>query len=338
MEGACTRPECTVAQTGRCVLNNDPATCPERLKPVAGSDEVLDVAVMTAPALSPPTERARFPHSLTLSPSQISEFSGGSYQYLVGILGSPDAGKTAILVSLYLLLTSGQLTGYRFADSKTLMALDEISRGARRWNKGERPKQMTSHTELPEERVPGFLHLRVRRLADGNQYDVLLPDLPGEWSDALIDHDRTDRLSFLKSADILWLTLDGMQLRDSKLRQQILHRAHLLMQRISALLSPNIPPVLLVLSHLDMGEPEQRSIQSLQHEAGRFGIDLRIVNVASFSDAPAVLPGTGIADLMELTLNFTDRGKSGSAGEPWPDREPSTSARFVMRFRNGGSQ
>jgi hypothetical protein len=337
MEAACARPECTVAQTGRCVLNNDPATCPERQKLVGALENLLDVSAITAPALSPPVERARFPHSLTLSPSDISKFTGKSYQYLVGVLGAPDAGKTAVLVSLYLLLANGKLADYRFADSKTLMAFDEISRGTRLWNQGERPKQMTSHTELPDERVPGFLHLSMRCLSNGNRYDVLLPDLPGEWSDALIDHNRVDRLSFLKSADILWLTLDGKQLRDPKLRQQSLHRAHLLMERISTLLSPHIPPVVIVLSHRDIGEPEQRSVQSLEREAERFGIQLTIADVASFSDDPAVTPGTGIAELISRTLNCGDRNRD-VVPEAWPDQEPDSSSRFVMRFRHRGGR
>lgn len=337
MEAACARPECTVAQTGRCVLNNDPATCPERQKPSVGSAQALEVSAIAAPALSAPVERARFPHSLTLSPSEVSEFSGKRYQYLVGVLGAPDAGKTAVLVSLYLLLANGKLTDYRFADSKTLMAFDEISRGARQWNQGEPPKQMTSHTELVDERVPGFLHLSMQCLVDGNRYDVILPDLPGEWSDGLIDHNRVDRLSFFKSADVLWLTLDGKQLRDPKLRQQTLHRAQLLMQRISDLLSPHIPPVFVVLSHRDMGEPEQRSVQALQREAERFGIRLVIVNVASFSDDPAVAPGTGIVDLINLTLNGGDQNQDVVL-EAWPDQAPDTSLRYVMRFRQSGGR
>jgi hypothetical protein len=109
---------------------------------------------------------------------------------LAGILGSPKAGKTALLVSLYLLAANGKLEGYKIADSETMRGIDDISRGARRWNQGQVPEEMTIHTELADERTPGFLHLRLRRLNDGKMLDLLLPDLPGEWSDSLIDHKR----------------------------------------------------------------------------------------------------------------------------------------------------
>ena len=63
------------------------------------------------------------------------------YVRLVAILGEPAAGKTACLVSLYLLLARGRLEGFAFADSTTLRGFEEISRGARRWNRApNRPR------------------------------------------------------------------------------------------------------------------------------------------------------------------------------------------------------
>ncbi|WP_373994352.1 hypothetical protein [Duganella sp. OV458] len=55
---------------------------------------------------------------------------------MVGIVGLPGAGKTACLVSAYLLLAKGQFEGFSFADSDTLRAFEHISRGSRMWVKG----------------------------------------------------------------------------------------------------------------------------------------------------------------------------------------------------------
>jgi hypothetical protein len=264
---------------------------------------------------------------LSFSPDDIRGVTGGRYHFLAGILGSPKAGKTALLVSLYLLAANGKLEGYQIADSHTLMGLDEISRGARRWNEGQVPEEMTIHTELADERTPGFLHLRLKRLADGKVVDLLMPDLPGEWSDSLIDHKRTDRLSFLKSSDVLWVTIDGADLVES--RQQVLHRTQLLFQRIKTFLGEHAPKILLVISHLDRGQPEPRSIKILKEEADRQKLSLSIVNVASFSDVPSVAPGTGLLELLAQTFDGAAPLKTAF----WPSHQRSLEGRFIGRFR-----
>jgi hypothetical protein len=324
----CPRSECTVAETGRCILNNDPATCPERTGAPAQESALTEISTTSmAPPLEAPAERPRFPHSLSFGPDDIREITSSRYHFLAGILGSPRAGKTALLVSLYLLAANNKLEGYQIADSHTLMGLDEISRGARGWNEGQIPDEMTIHTELADERTPGFLHLRLKRISDRKALDLLMPDLPGEWSDALINHKRTDRLSFLKSADILWVTVDGADLAQA--RQQVLHRTQLLFQRIKNFLGNQSPKIVLVISHLDRGEPEARSIKALQDEADRLGLALTVRNVASFSDADAIPPGTGLLELLAQTFD------GAPIEEPtfWPISPRSEKGRFIARFR-----
>jgi hypothetical protein len=324
----CPRSECTVAETGRCILNNDPATCPERAGLPTQEPALTEIGhASSAPPLEAPAERPRFPHSLSFSPDDIRGVTGGRYHFLAGVLGSPKAGKTALLVSLYLLAANNKLDGYQIADSHTLMGLDEISRGARRWNEGQIPDEMTIHTELADERTPGFLHLRLKRIVDRKVLDLLMPDLPGEWSDALIDHKRIDRLSFLKSSDVLWVTVDGADLVQA--RQQVLHRTQLLFQRIKKFLGDQSPKILLVISHLDRGEPEVRSVKALHDEADRLGLQLLITNVASFSDVDAVSPGTGLLELLARTF---DKATSEETTF-WPMNTRSHYGRFIGRFR-----
>jgi hypothetical protein len=167
----------------------------------------------------------------------------------------------------------------------------------------------------------------LKRLADGKVVDLLMPDLPGEWSDSLIDHKRTDRLSFLKSSDVLWVTIDGADLVES--RQQVLHRTQLLFQRIKTFLGEHAPKILLVISHLDRGQPEPRSIKILKEEADRQKLSLSIVNVASFSDVPSVAPGTGLLELLAQTFDGAAPLKTAF----WPSHQRSLEGRFIGRFR-----
>jgi hypothetical protein len=175
MSTACKQENCTVGETGACLLNNNPATCPNRIQGDRGLSSNLSGEI--AP-LQEPFKKRRFPLSLTLTPYQTRELMATRYCRVIGILGAPDAGKTAAIVSLYLLLARDKLAGIHFADSRTLMAFDEISAGARRWDDGRIPEQMTAHTELKDDRSAGFLHLRVTIDGQG-PCDILLSDLPG---------------------------------------------------------------------------------------------------------------------------------------------------------------
>jgi hypothetical protein len=291
--------------------------------------EATDVTV--PPPLSAPERNPQFPSSLTLTPDALRKESGGRMFRLVGVLGPPDAGKTAIFVSLYLLLSAGKLKGFNFADSMSLLAFDEISRGARRWNHGQPPEQMTNHTEPPDDRTAGFLHLRLRDRKTGTPHDILLPDLPGEWSTSLIDSSRVDRLGFLKAADVIWVTVDGRQLIQPLTRQQALHRTGMLLQRVSEFLAPNVPPVFVVISHKDIGDPSEESLRKLDSVARRWNLPIQILQVSSFSDNEAMEPGTGIAELVSASL------KSASPTTPaalWPDATFSASDRQFLNFRS----
>jgi hypothetical protein len=245
---------------------------------------------------------------------------------VIGILGPPDSGKTAALVSLYLLVAKGVLQGWEFADSHSLRTLDDLSQGTRRWAGGGPPDQMTAHTELPDSRTPGFIHLRLRRANSDETVDFLLPDLPGEWSSALIDNNRTDRLGFLASADAIWLMIDGRQLTEPKTRHQALHRAKVTLQRIASFIA-RPPPIIAVISRRDLGETPEAATDILLTEAARHGLTLQVVPVASFGAGGEAPAGTGIIDLIEATL-----ANAGKTSDFWSMAPPSREGRMMMRF------
>lgn len=62
-----------------------------------------------------------------------------------------------------------------------------------------------------------------------------MPDLPGEWSKALIDRTDTERFSFLASASVIWLMVDGRAFAQQKTKQYATYRAEMLVERLTDL-------------------------------------------------------------------------------------------------------
>ncbi|WP_457328584.1 TRAFAC clade GTPase domain-containing protein [Rhizobacter sp. P5_C2] len=297
MARGCNNAECTVAETGICLLGNPADNCVNRT--VVGIANVHDDVATQVEALPPPTPKPRFAASLTLDPDAAGQLMRSRYCRVVGILGAPDAGKTAALVSLYLLLAQERLGAFEYCESRTLAAFDEVSRGARRWTDSTPPEQMTTHTSITNERTAGFLHLRVKPPGTARPVDLLLPDLPGEWTTSLVRESRVDRLEFIKSADALWLMVDGVKFLDASTRNLAVHTTRLLIQKAAELLQRRQIPVTLVLTRLDRGKPLARSLQALADEGLAHGLRMKIVHIASFGSDGTIAAGTGIVDLVE---------------------------------------
>ena len=319
-DDGCRNANCTYAETGICLLNKDPEECSYR-SAAAGKIVNDDGGEGGDTEKADTTDgKTRFPPSNALGMHDVRTIMRNESCRLVGLLGVPDSGKTACLVSLYLLLSHDRVRDYSFADSRSLVALDELSRGARRWQGGI-PEQMTVHTEGGDDRLPGFVHFKLRRRARGARVNLIVPDLPGEWTDSLIERNRTDRLSFLRSADAIWVMVNGRLLADNEQRLGTIHRTNLIVDRIAGLCDPDIPPVRLVVSRADLGEPGAGSLQELQENADRYGLALPVNLISSFSKSPEVTPGTGIAELVADTLEtrspdveFWPEGSGGLLG------------------------
>lgn len=342
MSAACKLEVCTVADTGRCALEKDPAGCENRdqsvpIKLVANINNVSNIAEaglrpddggLGGPVLASRKELASFPRSTTLGSEVISRLMSTRYVNVVGILGDPGSGKTACLASLYLLVANDLLPGWSFADSRSLMAFEELARGARRWNEGAPPEQMTVRTELADDRRPGFLHLRLRRNSDGRCVDLALPDLPGEWTKALVRTSRSDRFEFLKSADVLWVVVDGRTLHSKEQRQGVVSRIGQLIGRLEALFNGSIPRIVLVVTHRDQGEPPAAVLERIQQEVDKYKVSLTIVPVAPFSDKEHFKAGFGLPHLVEETV-----GPVKPAPPTWASGHLSRGTREFLAYR-----
>jgi len=346
-EPVCTVPECTYSQTGVCMQSYATLEeCPAHHALLSVTDDLdlmrdetsndyerktvseikADLGLGEA-VLNAPMHKAQLPRSGTLGLAEADLLMSERYVNLIGIVGLPDAGKTACIASLYLQLAHDALEGFSYADSMTLMALEEISRGSRRWNDGRPPRQMTVHTELPDDRQAGFLHLRLRRHSDAHKFDVLMPDLPGEWSRSLIHTGDSERFTFLQAAEVIWIMVNGRDFLDVKTRELAIHRTTNLLERLSLLLPDSRPKIILVASWRDSGSIPEQVLKRVQDSGAEFGFKIELASIASFSESHEVAPGSGFAELMSLSLKLSEK-----APDPWPMDQASNSHRAFLNF------
>lgn len=349
MRGPCQNSSCTFNATKTCVLGNPPDDCENRPLldvedeeekegeedagegSVGGEDDasIADAGRVGMPVLTAPDDVLRsLPASRTLGIAQVNAITESRPACLVGVVGLAGAGKTAALVSAYLLLSNGSFKGFSFADSDTLRAFEEITRGSRTWQKGNPPEQITVHTTLSNDREAGFLHLRLRRDEDDRIFDMLLPDLPGEWSRALIDRDDTDRFAFLGASSVIWIMVDGRQFGNPGRVAHARYRAKLLIERLANLLKETRPRLIVVPTWQDKVAFPQAEAEILLECGRSFGFEADIAPIASFSWNDDINPGQGVAELFSMTL---------TAGPPppdfWPATAPDSNDRKLASFR-----
>lgn len=333
MSANCKLPECTISQTGVCLLNNPPTACANLLAvdETESASEPRDNSDFGAPVIGEQAgDKLAFPTSATLGVGDADRLMASKYVTIVGILGDPDSGKTACLVSLYLLVAQARLGPLVFAQSRSLLAFEQIARGARRWEAGAAQQELTTRTLLSDDRQAGFLHLRLRREGDGRRFDLLLPDLPGEWTSDLVRTADADRLKFLRSADVIWLMVDGRALIDRVKRQGAIHRMQVLIERLAEKLGDLRPELILVPSRLDLGVPPNAATNPIARTAELCGFPFKVAPIASFADeSGSAAPGEGVADLVTASLP-TRRVGAGSTF--WPDR-PVEGDRSFAQFR-----
>ena len=353
MRGPCQNSTCTFNATRTCVLGHSPADCENR--PLidgeddedsesndteetdrdsdavreTGTDQDQEGGDVGAPVLAAPEDDVyQLPASRTHGLPQVNAIMQSRPACLIGIVGLAGAGKTAALVSAYLLLSKGSFAGYSYADSDTLRAFEEIARASRTWQKGAPPEQITIHTTLSNDREAGFLHLRLRRDADQRIFDLLLPDLPGEWSRALIDRNDTDRLEFIKSSSVIWLMVDGRQFANPNRVSHARYRAQLLIERLADMLGDSRPHLLIVPTWQDKAAFPTEEATTLLAAGRNFGFEVGLAPIASFSWNETMDPGHGVAELVDQSL---------TAGPPppqfWTESDRSSDDRKVASFR-----
>lgn len=323
--GTCEKAGCTVNETGICLLSYvDINACPnfrgagdreEATEPVAPTPEPAELPVV------PSSEARRFPTGLELGTQDAAEIMRARYVCLVGLLGFWDAGKTCFLLSLYLMASRGALpAGYLLAGSQTLPGFELRARRLRNWQGGPLPEQLADHTSLADPRQPALLHLALREVGGRRRlFDVMLTDLPGEWSKNLIDRAATaERFAFLHRADGNVVVFDG-PLLDSNSRHSELQRSkHLLERLVHSVRVDKTTPLVLLVSKCDRLQMQRpAAVDELEQHAKSLGFSPEVVLCAAFSSTPQTVEnGLGVFEALEKILAHVPAPREETASFP----------------------
>jgi hypothetical protein len=151
------------------------------------------------------------------------------------------------------------------------------------------------------------MHLSLDRPAQsGKRVELLISDLPGEWSSQLINRaDTAMRFDFLERADAVVVVVDGPRIAQNASRHAEVMSVKLLLQRLAKTVKvdPRVPFVLLVskCDELDMRLPA--GLTELEEQARNLGFRPVTVATASFSRKPHSVPnGQGVLDVMRAIV------------------------------------
>lgn len=242
--------------------------------------------------------------------------NGALYGRVVGVLGDTAAGKTSLLISIYMMLAAGELEeiGLSFAGSLTLPGFETRCKHTRVWAKGQAPQAMTARTLVGSPRGAGFLHLDLAHRS-GSHSRLLMSDLPGEWTREFIQNARFgSRLSFASRCDAILLVIDGAQLTGGD-RWAVIEDQKLLIDRLAALLGQARPPLAIVATRRDViGAATPAALTTVINHANGRGFEASPFVVCTFSSDAAIHSGEGMKDVIEFCLAPSGRLTETSIG------------------------
>ncbi len=329
LEYICAKQECTFAITGTCLESIDQPTqkCPN-LKAAESSSRQRIIG--SGSSEREPLEKAarQFPSGLEIGLEDASHLMRSRYTRIVGVLGQSEAGKTCLLTSLYLQLTNRQLLPkYRFAGSNTLQGFEQRARHLRDWSQGDVRDQIVDRTFLGHSRYPAFLHIAIQE-DGGSRHDMLLPDLPGEWTTRLLsDSTASKRFAFLRRSDVVLIVLEAPQFAEKRTRRNsITDASHLIARLSDDVQVPSTIPLILAVTKCDQTDGKApAAIQQVADDVSTRGYNVTTVPLAAFpSDDSGVQQGYGIDVLvaqMSSSNPFTDCGV--------PQKAPTTSRSYL---------
>lgn len=264
-----------------------------------------------------------FHQGIELGADDAVEITRARYAHLLGILGSTDAGKTCLLSSLYLMASGGALpNGYQFAGSLTLQAFEDRARGLREWERGTLPSQLVDHTILAHPRQPSLLHLALQEKGvNPRKVDLLLTDLPGEWTDNLVLRAaNAPSFDFLRRADGIIIVVDG-KLLVSDQRFMEVQRMRQFIERLSTNvgIGRDVPFVLLISKSDEIAMQMPEGAIELKDYLESLGYRATSVSAAAFSRIPnEVKSGTGVFEAIETLIRCEPTIRNSSTTPAMP--------------------
>jgi hypothetical protein len=313
-QGKCTNPNCTVAETGICLESHAILQdCPNYNNPEEQAEKSVDASARSIKQVV---------SDLPISLIPVRQFHTGNelgtldtvavtrrrYSYLIGILGSTNVGKTCFLSALYLLASQGELMpDYYFAGSLTLQGFEERVRRLRTWSDGKLPDQLVAHTQLQDPRSPAFMHLCIKQnIVNGKFLELLLTDLPGEWTDNLIKSTRgIAPFGFLQRANGILYVIDGPVATNKETKNLEVYNAKVAFDRLieNLKLDKRIPITLIVSKCDEINMQCPNGILEIKRHVEGYGFSVSVVLTAAISRKPTQFrSGTGVIDAIKSAL------------------------------------
>ena len=331
MAVTCEKADCTVATTGTCLLSQpNPAECPhyraQSASPAPQAQEVMPHESDPEPPpvdLSATSRRASrtFHAGIELGTTDAADIMKSRYGHVIAVLGSTDVGKTCFLCSLYLMASNKLLpSDYLFSGSQSLQAFEDRARGLREWKDGKLAKQLVDHTHLDTTRQPSLLHLGLREASgERRRFDLLLTDLPGEWTDNLVKKaSASDAFKFLARADGIIVVVDGKLLTVDETRHAVQQEMIYFVDRLAGTVgvSKDTPFVLLVSKSDEIDELVPPAATELASHIEQHGYHVTVISAAAFSRSPEkVKNGMGVFDAIETILRYQGAQEIDAASE-----------------------
>lgn len=304
---ACNQTGCPLDSTGECLEGfDDPHRCPHAKPRIGPSNVITEKAAedgdeVVAEAMA---DWLQLPGGYELTISEAGEITARSEAQVVMFAGEPDAGKTTLIATIYELLSSGVIDGFRFAGSETILAFERACFPSRIASGNVKPD--TVRTRHPR---PRFYHLCLRPdVAVGPRKHLLLGDVSGEtFRRASDDLAEAKKLHILRRVDAFVLILDGDKLRNRKERQDALERATLILRSLldaDVLLRHTLIQV--IISKFDCFDPDDKNMTDfLTHLRREFETKfatlfdrLVIYEIAARPDAKGFDFGHGVREIM----------------------------------------
>ena len=217
----CTRPDCAFPEGGRCAREAefpDPVVqCVELVResredvarPSNSADETASVPARPADQPSP--------FDWSGAPLAVDAVRRLPCPRTIALLGHHNAGKTTLIASFFLSLASRASPdlGWRFAGSRTLPRLLDLTRAAAEWRGHGEDRPILDHT--PSGMRSQFVHLSLRtpRLEDPRVIDLVISDIAGEDVESFSSHESnivTPTMAFVRNADAFLVLVDCVRL------------------------------------------------------------------------------------------------------------------------------
>ncbi len=329
---ACDYDGCTIVEFGVCARTGEQSPCGHATLGIV--DDMEDGSLEpdeAAPAPAEPVTRVEEPQAdgdgetglysgEELGVEELAALIDEMPSRVIAILGEQDAGKTCLLVCLYLMIMSGDLedAGFLFAGSRTLPGFESRARSGRRWA-DVKPERMSARTTLGEGRGAGFMHLDLIEIEGRIRHRLLMSDIPGEWTNNFIDSEaKAERLAFVKHSDAILITVDGRNLSGVPRFAEV-EKNNTLIDRLAALVGARKPPVRILATRADMiGAENPPGLTEIVEYAMEQGFECEGMMLATYSGNADTPSGMGVIALLRFLLeNSTlDSHNPPTAGVP----------------------